>query len=293
MLSKLTEEDLPRHEAKFKEMFERDTIRSMAMFQSKLDNWNQDIEDRVAVLNGVLKHLDYDMNPNTYIQMTIVKTNNDEIRRFKEEVRQCVENLTGNELYNEDKFLGIEKIITRMREDDKWFNEVVDVRNWHFFNAVEYYRSDDVEKECYSDSGGKSGGQKEKLAYLCLASAIILQYGLVDSNGEKVKNKRKFNLIIIDEAFIRGSKESTRFGLELFKSLGLQLIVVTPLMKLDVISEYVANVHYIDKHNDRSRITNMPIETYRKNLEIQKKIDEVNPDQDDTNSVQYEKDNVA
>lgn len=267
MLNKLKEEDLPRHESKFKEMFERDTIRSMAMFQSKLDSWEQENKEKIEVLNDVLKHLNYDTNPDTYIQMSIVKTNNEEVRRFKEEVRQCVENLTGNDLYSEEKFLGIERLITKMREDEKWLNEVVDVRNWSFFNAVEYYREDDVEKECYSDSGGKSGGQKEKLAYLCLASAIILQYGLVDENGATAKSKRKFNLIIIDEAFIRGSKESTRFGLELFKSLGLQLIVVTPLMKLDIISEYVSNVHYVDKINDRSRVTNMSIETYKEKSE--------------------------
>jgi hypothetical protein len=36
---------------------------------------------------------------------------------------------------------------------------------------------------------------------------------------------------VIDEAFGRGSDESTKFALELFGRLGLQLLIVTPLLK--------------------------------------------------------------
>ena len=108
------------------------------------------------------------------------------------------------------------------------------------FNVLERYREDGTEKECYSDSGGKSGGQKEKLAYSILAAAILLQYRLVSSSQQVTANtKRRFNLVVIDEAFARGSKDSTRFGLELFGKLGLQLLLVTPMQKLDVIEHYV------------------------------------------------------
>ena len=60
-------------------------------------------------------------------------------------------------------------------------------------------------------SGGKSGGQKEKLAYTVLAASLAYQFGL--DWGAK---SRSFRFVMIDEAFGRGSDESARYGLELF-----------------------------------------------------------------------------
>ena len=80
------------------------------------------------------------------------------------------------------------------------------------------------------------------------------------------KAKRRFNLVVIDEAFARGSKDSTRFGLELFKKLGLQLLLVTPLQKLDVIEHYVQQVHFVDQRSNRSMVLNMTIKEYRERL---------------------------
>src|SRR5699024_8519176 len=46
---------------------------------------------------------------------------------------------------------------------------------------------------------------------------------------------RDFRFVVIDEAFGRGSDESTRYALDLFAKLGLQLLIVTPLQKVHVI----------------------------------------------------------
>ncbi len=68
----------------------------------------------------------------------------------------------------------------------------MDVRFWHLFNVNERYREDGSVKECYSDSGGKSGGQKEKLAYSILAAAILLQYRLVGDDPGHTAQERRF-----------------------------------------------------------------------------------------------------
>ena len=44
---------------------------------------------------------------------------------------------------------------------------------------------------------------------------------------------------MIDEAFNRGSELSTRYALDLFTRLGLQLLIVTPLQKIHVIEPHV------------------------------------------------------
>jgi len=101
---------------------------------------------------------------------------------------------------------------------------------------------------------GRSGGQKEKLPYTILASALAYQFG-----AEKA---RSFRFVIVDEAFGRGSAESARFGMELFEMLNLQLLVLTPLQKINVIEKYISSVNFV--HNNAegscSVLRNMTIE---------------------------------
>jgi uncharacterized protein YPO0396 len=135
------------------------------------------------------------------------------------------------------------------------------VRNWFEFSASERWRSDDTEREHYSDSGGKSGGQKEKLAYTILAASLAYQFGL----DKGVERSRAFHFVMIDEAFGRGSDEAADFGLTLFKKMGLQLLIATPLQKIHVIEPHVSAVGFV--HNEdgkRSLLRNMTIEEYRK-----------------------------
>lgn len=263
MLKTLADEDLPRHETRFKEMLNQDTIRSMALFRSYLDKQEEQIDARVNMINRSLRELDYQQG--TYIEIDSIASPDLDIREFKQRLKSCVEFSTDDNIYSEHKFEQVKALIEQMRNEPKWTEKVVDVRYWQLFNVVERYREDNSEKECYSDSGGKSGGQKEKLAYSILAAAILLQYRLVDDEAS-VKDRRRFNLVVIDEAFARGSKDSTRFGLELFKKLGLQLLLVTPLQKLDVIEHYVKQVHFVDQRNNRSMVLNMTINEYRERL---------------------------
>jgi uncharacterized protein YPO0396 len=71
--------------------------------------------------------------------------------------------------------------------------------------------------------------------------------------------------VVIDEAFGRGSDDSARYGLELFRRLGLQLLIVTPLQKIHIIEPFVSAVGFV--HNEAGRnsfLRNLTIEEYRK-----------------------------
>jgi uncharacterized protein YPO0396 len=138
--------------------------------------------------------------------------------------------------------------------------KVTDVRNWYNFSASERWRENNEEKEFYSDSAGKSGGQKEKLAYTILASALAYQFGLESSDN----SSRSFRFVVIDEAFGKGSDESTRYALELFRKLNLQLLIVTPLQKIHVIEDYINAVHFVHNQEGKySMLRNLSIEEYR------------------------------
>ena len=76
---------------------------------------------------------------------------------------------------------------------------------------------------------------------------------------------RSFRFVVVDEAFGRGSDDSARYALELFRKLNLQLLIVTPLQKIHVIENYISHVHFV--HNEggnNSMLRNMTIEQYNK-----------------------------
>ena len=109
-------------------------------------------------------------------------TSDQQVSNFRERLRTCIKGSpTGSEddQYSEAKFDQVEKASKRSRgregsaEDDRrWTAKVTDVRNWFVFGASERRIDDDSENEHYSDSSGKSGGQKEKLAYTILAAGL-------------------------------------------------------------------------------------------------------------------------
>lgn len=144
--------------------------------------------------------------------------------------------------------------------DRRWTLKVTDVRHWFTFSASERWREDNREFEHYTDSGGKSGGQKEKLAYTVLAASLAYQFGL----EMDAPRTRSFRFVVIDEAFGRGSDESARYGLELFARLNLQLLIVTPLQKIHVIEPYIASVGFVHTEDGRvSMLRNLTIDEYR------------------------------
>jgi len=268
LLDQLGRDDLPRFELRFKELLNVNTINEIANFNAQLARERETIRERLARINESLTQIDY--NPGRYIVLESQISPDTEIRDFQGDLRACTEGaLTGSEdaQYSEAKFMQVKAIIDRFRgrdgtsdQDRRWTAKVTDVRNWFLFAASERWREDGAEYEHYSDSGGKSGGQKEKLAYTILAASLAYQFGL---EWGAVRS-RSFRFVVIDEAFGRGSDESTQYGLQLFKQLNLQLLIVTPLQKIHIIEPYVASVGFVHNEGGRSsKLRNLSIEEYR------------------------------
>ncbi len=265
--TRVATDDLPRFETEFKEQLNKNAIQELAGFNNWLNRQASAIEVRVARINEALGAVPY--NPGRFIRLEKESTTNQDIALFRADLR----NLTNDSLvvdgdqYSEQRFLDVKRIIERFRgregyaESDKaWTRRVTDVRNWFVFSASERDIESHEEWEHYSDSDGKSGGQKEKLAYTILAASLAYQFGL-EWGAEK---SRDFRFVVIDEAFGRGSDVSTRYALELFAKLGLQLLIVTPLQKVHVIEPYVKAIGFVDNPAGTfSRLQTMTIEEYR------------------------------
>ncbi len=264
---RLVKDDLPRFEADFKDYLNTNTIRDVAGFHAQLTKQGDLIQQRVATINESLAGIDY--NPGRYIRLEAQRTPNTEIREFTKDLRACTDGSLSadDDQYSERSFLRVKAIVERFRgregqtePDRAWTTRVTDVRNWYVFSAAERWREDDTEYENYTSSGGKSGGQKEKLAYTILAASLAYQFKL-EWGARKSKT---FRFVVIDEAFGRGSGESATFALGLFRRLGLQLLIVTPLQKIHVIEPFVSAVGFVDNvSGSYSRLQSLTIEEYQ------------------------------
>ena len=272
LLEQLVGNDLPRFENQFKDLLNQNTIREVVAFNAFLDSRRQNIMDRIGEINESLAGIPY--NTGRHIQLEQQATSDQDVREFGSDLRACSEGTIGEtDQYSEQKYLQVERLIDRFRGregltdlDRKWTAKVTDVRNWFTFSASEKWTETGEEYEHFTDSGGKSGGQKEKLAYTILAAALAFQFGLGSGKGagRNAGSGRSFRFVVIDEAFGRGSDESARYGLELFQRMKLQLLIVTPLQKIHVIEPFVSHVGFVANTNgDDSQLRNMTIQEYR------------------------------
>lgn len=268
LLQRLVADDLPKHEAKFKEALNQNTIREVVGFENGLNRTQKDITDRISTINVALRDIVY--SPGTYIRLDMPLVSDPDIQEFRSLLKACTSNsliAADDDNYSEQRFDIVSKLLLRLRgrpefllDDERWRERVTDVRNWFDFSAAECVSDTGQIREYFSDSGGKSGGQKEKLAYTVLAASLACQYGTRDDRG------RAFRFVVIDEAFGRGSDESAKYGLTLFKQMGLQLLIATPLQKIQVIEPFVARVGFVENPTgSNSMIRNITIEEHLRN----------------------------
>ncbi|MCI6232076.1 MAG: hypothetical protein MR630_05640 [Selenomonas sp.] len=253
VLDRLERDGLPAYEQRFRELLQENTIHQMALFYANLKLRAKDIQQRIGRINASLREIDY--NPGRYIEISCVHTHVRAVQEFRRALDACMK--------EDAAFEDVAALARRLRadtdEDARWRREVVDVRNWFDFAASECWRETGEEYEHYTDSGGKSGGQKEKLAYTILAASIVYNFGL---EGSRFEGEQSFRFVVIDEAFLKSSDASAQFGLELFQKLDLQLLVVTPLLKIATIEPYVERVGFVwqDDAQHRSYLRNIRIE---------------------------------
>jgi len=256
---RLATDDLPKYEERFKQMLDRTVTRGVMAFYSNLTEQEREIDRSIAELNDSLAQVDY--GGGSIISLLAERSPDVEINDFQRELKACIPDAgddSPEEL--ERAYNRIKDLIERFDNDPNWMQRVIDVRHWRVF-AAEQIDTEGRQVDYYSDSSGKSGGQKAKLAYTILASAIAYQYGLQDTAA----GDRSFRLVVIDEAFSKLDDDNARFAMKLFEQLGLQLLVVTPMQQLHIIEDFVHAYHVV-VNNDTgsySRLFNLTQAEYR------------------------------
>jgi len=259
---RIQHDDLPKYRNEFKALLNEKVVTDIGSFKAVLEQQEEEIRDSIAHLNGSLRSIDY--TDSTYIQLNCERTHDADVKEFRNLLKDCLPDVgqARTPEANENSFQRIRVLLQRFEKEANWTNKVTNVRNWLDFSASELYREDGAQKNYYSDSSGKSGGQKAKLAYTILASAIAYQYGLDQERGRE----RTFRFVVVDEAFSKSDERNARYAMELFQQLDLQVLVVTPLDKIHVAEPYISACHFAtnnEEEND-SKVYNLTSAQYEK-----------------------------
>jgi len=257
--ARLETDDLPKYEERFKQMLNRTVSHGVRVFSATLTEQERTIDRSIEELNDSLKQVDY--GGGSTIRLIAERSKDPEISAFRQELVACIPDVGDNSPEElERAYNRIKALIEHFDQDPNWMRRVIDVRRWRVF-AAEQIDAQGKTVDYYSDSSGKSGGQKAKLAYTILASAIAHQYGLQDLRP----GDRSFRFVVIDEAFSKLDDENARFAMELFNQLDLQLLVVTPMQQLHVIEKYVRAYHvtYNNAEGSYSQLHNLTEYEYR------------------------------
>lgn len=256
---RLVKDELPKYQEKFKKYLHQNLNADIIRFKNFIDDGNQKIQKAIRILNVNLKEIPYGDTPKTYLQLKISDSKDQKLVEFNRMLKNAIPNAAGydTEEAEEKAFRRIKDFIDFVKENDRNRKYILDLRNWHSFAASELKYEDDSEFNYHSDSNSLSGGEKAKLTYTILASAIAYQFGINDSTT------RSLRFVIVDEVFSKSDSINAQYAMQLFKQLDLQVMIVTPLDKLNIAEEYISSVHQVQKTGDSSRVLSLTMERFK------------------------------
>jgi uncharacterized protein YPO0396 len=222
----LRREDLPRHEQRFRRRLDEKVVQELGLLHGAFQAERAEVLGRVAQLNESLGQLTY--RPGTRMQLEARPVRDAEVTEFQAALRECLAGAA-----DEERFVRVEKLLKRLREDARWREKVTDVRRWFDFAARELDAATGEERGYYEDSTGQSGGEKAKLAFTILVAAIAYQYDV----GPGGRSGGRFRFVVVDEMFSRVDDQHAEYALELFAKFGLQLLIVAPLDAKALVTE--------------------------------------------------------
>lgn len=260
-LKKLNEEALPSFEKRFNKYLHETVINNIYTFRQFFKDWESLINKTINQLNSYLRDINFNVYPETYIQLESSKKRNVNINEFVQMLEKAIPNMReinstidGQRLHFEQHVL---PLMQRL-QDEKWRKEVMDVRARFSYKAVEHYKADDQKRNTYESMGQLSGGEKAQLTYTILGSAIAYQFGLTKHGCDS-----SFRFIAIDEAFRAQDEDKARYLISLCKQLHLQLLVVTPSDNIHIVENDISYVHYVERKDNTSVLYNMPINQFK------------------------------
>ncbi|QKJ32880.1 hypothetical protein HQ865_25035 [Mucilaginibacter mali] len=272
LLDRLEKQELAGYKHQFKKYLNEEMITKMSDFQTWLERQEEDIEENIETLNKSLAKIDFKSNPPTFIRLHVEKDYAVRVKDFKIRLNDWKPNLIEFERTKDDDILEqsfnkIKALLDYLTTDEHARKEVLDVRNWLKFKAVEHHKEDPTKIfRSYTGTAKLSGGEGAQLTYTILGSAIAYQFGI----HQEGMNTNSFRFICVDEAFSKQDDEKAKFLMELCKQLHLQVMVVSPAKaeEVAIVEPYIARVHFVQRKDNRhSVVYDMPIRQLKEHRE--------------------------
>ncbi|QHS62031.1 ATP-binding protein [Chitinophaga agri] len=255
-LDKLTNDNLPRFKKDFESYINVTITYKIGGLNEEMEKWERDISTTIQKLNDSLAAINFNRMPDTYIQL--VKrpvASGSEAREFKSRLLDALPQEANWQQSTFDEKAKhfrekVQPLIAALDESEAYRARVLDARNWFEFWADERFRETNESKKIYRQMGQLSGGEKAQLTYTILCSAIAYQFGITREG----KNARSLRFIAVDESFSNQDEEKATYLMELCKQLHLQLLVVTPSDKIQIVQNFIAHVHLVQRVNGRQSV---------------------------------------
>ena len=128
---RIVDEDLPRHEQRFRERLNEKVIHEIGLFRRTESERRQHRRPHRSAGIPSLKQLEY--RPGTHIQLEPRPVRDREVVEFQTRLRECIESsFDDSAAANEARFERIRDLVEKLRDENnrRWHNKVTDVRRW-------------------------------------------------------------------------------------------------------------------------------------------------------------------
>jgi uncharacterized protein YPO0396 len=268
---------LVEHKRRFRDYMDKSMLDALTSYRAWLNNELSKIEDMIEELNVPLKKITFNRHPDTYLQLECRSLRGEnEINIFRGQLNAAIPNtldfaIQKDDGYREQIFHKIQALITELQKEENWRRKVTDVRNWLVFSAREYSVIENKAGQYHDNTASYSGGQKAQFTYAILGAAIAHQFGIFQQG----KQHKSLRFITVDEAFSKLDPEKSQFLMEFCAQLNLQILVVTPLDKINIAEPYINAVHFVEiKNKKNSVLYNLTMEQYYEKKESFKQLAE-------------------
>ncbi|GAB3706499.1 ATP-binding protein [Mariniluteicoccus flavus] len=263
-LRELEEDGLPAFEERFFDMLQSQSRNNVGQLARQLRTARREIRTRIDPINESLLRSQF--APGRFLQVKVVDRILPAVADFLaeltaittdslEDVQSLPDEAEGRRAA-EVRFDRMKALLDRLASQESadvvWRRQVLDTRQ-HVEFVARVVDADGVETDVFTDSGGLSGGERQKLVTFCLVAALRYQLA---RNGAPWP---EYALVVLDEAFDKTDPSFTRAGLEVFREFGFQLLLATPMKMLQTLEDHVGGAAVVsmdaDHHSRLSVLT--------------------------------------
>lgn len=264
-LAALERDGLPTFEKRFFDLLQAQARNNISQLSMKIRGARREIRMRVDEVNKSLRLTEF--SPGGHLQIEVRDRALPDVEEFLATLHAITSGSAADVFASdspedraaaEKRFTLMKGLLDRLGSSDPgertWRDRCLDTRQHVQFQARVQDEAG-VQLDVYTGSGGRSGGERQKLVTFCLAAALRFQLapaGQVEPT---------YALVVIDEAFDKADHTFTQAGLEVFKKFGFQLLLATPMKMLQTIDDYVGGVVMVTNDSGRrSQVQELPFE---------------------------------